>query len=301
MKKALLLLPLIILTFACKRNHAPEIVEVLYPDILVPGYSKVMLTLDMVDPDGDPLTATWTAYDGEFLTDPDDTFVMWKAPISVVDTTFEFNVEVSDGKRVANQTFYVGVAGGRYKDYRDDHVYKFVKIGQQVWMAENLRVIEAVHEPTDWSDTEPRYYSYGYNGTNLTAARSNHYFLQHGALYNWKAATISCHEGWHLPTDAEWTQLTNYLGANEAYKMKSDFGWDNGGNGDNSSGFNALAAGMRWDNNQFLGAGEATAFWTAKDNQGITVWRMLVDNSNSITGDNNLYWGYGFSVRCIKD
>ena len=108
-----------------------------------------------------------------------------------------------------------------FTDVRDGKVYKTVKIGNQTWMAENLNYVTANSWEFDNSSTNGDVY---------------------GRLYTWEAALTACPSGWHLPSDAEWTILTDDLGgesvANE--KMKSTSRWDYNGNGTNSSGFNAL-------------------------------------------------------------
>lgn len=118
-------------------------------------------------------------------------------------------------------------------DERDGEVYKIIGIGNQIWMAENLRynAIESI-----------------YNEDNPSS--------KYGRLYDGPTSDTICPQGWHLPSDAEWTELELCLGMDSVYadrtywrsehgtKLKSTPGWLNDGNGTNSSGFNALPAGL---------------------------------------------------------
>lgn len=132
-------------------------------------------------------------------------------------------------------------------------------------MAENLAYLPSVVGPATDSETEPYYYVYGYDGTDVEEAKATENYQTYGVLYNWSAALTACPEGWHLPSDAEWTQLENYLannghnydgtkggvGAKIAKSLASETGWNSssveGAIGNtgfpeyrNKSGFSAL-------------------------------------------------------------
>lgn len=201
---------------------------------------------------------------------------------------------------------------GTFTDARDQHVYKWVKIGTQTWMAENLAFLPAVSPSSDESDTAPFYYVYDYEGSSIIEAKSTGNYRLVGGLYNWEAAITACPLGWHLPTDAEWSILEDYLGRHPGKKMKSKTGWLENGNGDNSSGFNALPGGwrtyvgFRYQNND-------TYFWLSTKEPGHVDIILLMNagltarSRNLICeGDEVLHWniskrGLGFSVRCLKD
>lgn len=210
-----------------------------------------------------------------------------------------------------------------FLDIRDDQYYSAIPIGNQIWMAENLRYLPKVSSPSSGSTREPFYYVYGYHGTNVDQAKDKPNYLKYGVLYNWEAAKRSCPEGWHLPTDGEWTELEDYLGiirvngfdrGRVAQKLKSTTGWENGnqenGNGDNRSGFNALPTGQRFYqfDGFFSNVGHDTFFWSSDispdgiGEAGISieaVIRMLTTQPRISSR------GYNFShagpVRCIKD
>ena len=119
--------------------------------------------------------------------------------------------------------------------------YATIQIGQQCWFAENCRYLPTVSPSNEESFTAPYYYVYNYQGTDVEEAKATEKYETHGALYNWPAVMTEgiCPSGWHMPTDTDWTQLTDYLGEDAGYQMKSTSGWWNGygANGSNSSGF----------------------------------------------------------------
>jgi hypothetical protein len=129
------------------------------------------------------------------------------------------------GSRNINFTMLPAVETGTFTDSRDEQSYTWVRIGDQVWMAENLRYLPAVMGPGMGSETEPHYYVYGYDGTDVSAAKETDNFRHYGVLYNWPAAMAGssssnsnpsgvqgvCPPGWHMPSDNEWTQLVDYV------------------------------------------------------------------------------------------
>ena len=198
--------------------------------------------------------------------------------------------------------------GGTFTDSRDGNTYATVSIGNQCWMAENLRYdVPGV---------------FGASDTVNSASPSTSY----GRFYDWatvmNGATTSssipsgvqgiCPSGWHLPSDAEWNELemalgmpaadtaiTGWRGTDHGTKMKSTTGWSNNGNGSNASGFNAYPAGYFYYNFHPLGFG--TYFWSSTKGSAGYVWdRYLKDNNATVNRDlnNNLK---GYSCRCVKN
>ena len=99
-----------------------------------------------------------------------------------------------------------------FTDVRDGMVYKTVKIGDQIWMAENLKYLPDVFPRQIVSETEPLYYVYDFDGTSVEEAKQSDLYFIYGALYNWEAAQLASPAGWHLPSEDEWTILINHLG-----------------------------------------------------------------------------------------
>ena len=204
---------------------------------------------------------------------------------------------------------------GSFEDSRDTHGYKWVGIGEQVWMAENLAYLPAVGPVINFSETKPFYYIYGYDGSLVNEAKAASNYTRYGVLYNWQAAISACPDGWHLPGDDEWKLLEAYLGmsqqdlGNEGFrasgsvgkKLKSTSVWENNGTGDNSSGFTALPGGYRSFNGSFEGLGQGAGFWSASENSSSTAWyRGLVFYAGTLHRY-SYSKGDGFSVRCVRN
>ncbi|MBQ3833035.1 MAG: hypothetical protein II815_07655, partial [Bacteroidales bacterium] len=111
-------------------------------------------------------------------------------------------------------------------DERDGNSYCSITIGEQEWLSENMRYLPSVNCVYEYSGSEEMYYVYGYNGNNVDDARNNPNYSEYGVLYNWKAALTACPTGWHLPSDAEWSQLEVYL-QNNGYNFDGYIDNDN--------------------------------------------------------------------------
>jgi uncharacterized protein (TIGR02145 family) len=200
---------------------------------------------------------------------------------------------------------------------KDGKSYKVVQIGSQWWMTENLAYLPAVSPPSEGSTTSPYYYVYDYKGTNVTTAKATINYITYGVLYNWSAALAACPPGWHLPSDSEWKQLEMALGmtqaeANSVYtrgtdqgaQMKATSGWNNNGNGNNTSGFSGLPGGWRLYDGNFKNIGYA-GFWrsSSMDSEYLTdtyMSRSLSYITSKVNRGNNPR-DMGLSVRCVKD
>lgn len=180
--------------------------------------------------------------------------------------------------------------------------YKTVKIGDQVWLAENLDYsFDGLVVGQGASSSEPR--ANYYNNDESTYGWSG---LKYGLLYNWIAVKyLDDHKselmpGWHVPASSEWTQLVTAVGgtAVAGTKLKSTTGWASG-NGDGSYGFEAFPAGSQ-DSDLFRYIGRFTSFWTANENSSSTA-----QNHNFNTGASTYIYNndksYGCSVRLVKD
>ena len=235
----------------------------------------------------------------------------------------------------------------------EGNVYATVQIGNQCWMRDNLRtttspstgtyLIPAAGTGNTYTGKQARWY----NNDSATYALMNY-----GLLYNWNAAvdtfntaygetsvnnssdnavsvTFSghrrgiCPAGWHLPSDAEWTQLENYVGSQSEYTcsgnssyiakaLASTEGWNtytyncvvgNDPSSNNATGFSAVPAGFCYDSS-FFNAGDNAFFWSATQDasypdgayfRGLTYDIAYVDRSNSGSKDD------GYSVRCLRD
>jgi len=209
----------------------------------------------------------------------------------------------------------------------DGNVYYTVTIGTQTWMFENLKTTkyrngEAIGTTTpatkDISGESAPKYQWAYNGDEGNASK-------YGRLYTWYAVNDSRNiapAGWHVPTDAEWTTLENYLIANGynydstttgnkiAKSLAATTDWNsNSGTGtigndltkNNSSGFTALPGGYRVGSGAFDLVGSRGCWWSS------TEWTTTMGWSrNLLYYGGNLYRytstkSDGFSVRCVRD
>ena len=189
-------------------------------------------------------------------------------------------------------------------DSRDGKVYNIIIIGDQVWMAENLAYLPSVSPVTTGSTTGSHYYVYGYDGGSVTDAKSTVNYSIYGVLYNWSAALTACPEGWHLPSDAEWTILTDYLGGTgiASDKMKTLSLWNSNSGATNESGFSALPAGVRY-NVVFFDLGNLTHFWSSTEYnlEYNKAWVQQLLHYSSEVFVHAMPTQIGCSVRCIRD
>ncbi|MGM0666444.1 MAG: FISUMP domain-containing protein [Bacteroidota bacterium] len=212
----------------------------------------------------------------------------------------------------------------------DENVYDVVKIGDQLWMAENLKVtkypdgsaIPHITGDYEWNNLyyTDYYDAYCYVHNNAAGTEADTY----GALYTWSAAmggsgdnTSSfnpsgiqgvCPDGWHLPSDAEWSELNQYLRDNgfydsESTALKSTEGWVNDGNGTDNFGFTALPAGARFEDGSFSSQGYSAYFWTTADkhDEVSRSWTYGLSYDMDILGKGGVEKTTGLSVRCVKN
>jgi uncharacterized protein (TIGR02145 family) len=199
-----------------------------------------------------------------------------------------------------------GGSGGSFTDPRDGNVYKTVSIGNQVWMAENLRYLPGVVGPGEGSLTTVYYYVYDYVGSNVNQAKAASNYTTYGVLYNWPAACTSCPSGWHLPTDAEWTVLTSYLGGNEVaggkLKETGTVHWNTPNIGaSNETEFTALPGGYRNYSGMFEMMGGYGSWWSTDEYQTDYAWLRSIGYDFGTVYRNNDDKSVGVSVRCVKD
>ena len=200
----------------------------------------------------------------------------------------------------------------------DGNVYKTVKIGNQWWMAENLKA-------TRFNDGSSLDF-YDLNDANeLWAGALNPSYTVindsiFGYLYNFNAVESAKNiapEGWHVPTDEDWKILEREIGmsvnesnslgwrgANEAEKLVSKFsvGWPNGIAlfGNDEFGFNAKPAGVRLFNGQTNVQNNVAFWWTASAIGSEGCYRYI-DASQTRIFRQHTYKGYGMSIRCVKN
>lgn len=196
---------------------------------------------------------------------------------------------------------------------QEGNIYRTVKIGEQTWMAENLKATHyqdgsAIPNVTDL-DAWIIFTDGAYCFTDNDTLNKNVY----GTLYNYYAVADQrkiCPAGWHVPSDAEWTVLENFLGGSTVAGMKmkevglTHWASPNSGAG-NQSGFTALPAGSRYPSidDDFLGKGYWGVWWSSSEHYSISecAWYRSLSTFN-INLERNFYWKFvGYSIRCIMD
>jgi len=224
----------------------------------------------------------------------------------------QYNVNTEVDSVISYKPTIEETTSGTFIDSRDGNEYNWVQIGDQVWMAENLKYLPSVVGPGTESETTPHYYVYGYDGTNVADAKATDTYATYGVLYNWTAALTACPTGWHLPTDAEWTTLITFLGGdNVAGGKLRETGtthWHIPNTGaTNETGFTALPGGYRSTNGSFnsigsfYGIGYCGYWWSATENYATNAWLRNMDYDNSIVTRGYSIKAPGRSVRCVRD
>ena len=225
---------------------------------------------------------------------------------------------------------------GVFTDLRNDQKYKWVKIGDQIWMAENLRYIpsDLTISPSDQPDveraianddydksfSEPYYYIYGIDGIGGSVSEiiaSYSIVKEYGVLYSHAAAMNGesesennpsgvqgvCPDGWHIPSDSEWDELAEELGTT---KIEGTDNWEEVGDllkpGGNEPDFNAQYGGMRdRDEGDFYGLDYRGYWWSTSRYLNDCSYCRYIYKNNSTLYRTHLFKHYGLSVRCIKD
>ena len=199
------------------------------------------------------------------------------------------------------------VCGNPMTDTRDGKTYNTVLIGTQCWFAQNLNIgtrINGSGEQTNNSIIEKYCYNDDENNCNT-----------YGGLYQWDEAMQYsttegvqgiCLTGWHLPTDAEWTIMTTFLGGLEIAggKMKETgtehwFAPNTGAT--NETGFTALPGGGRSSNGNISGISGGATFWSSTEHGTTGAWTRKLFYLNETVDRIDYYKWSGFSGRCLKD
>ena len=276
------------------------------------------LSWTCTDPDGDPLTydvffgieatpAQVATGQSETTFDPGtleyDTQYFWQ----IVAHDNHGNTTEGAVWSFTTQEESVGFnCGDTFTDIRDGQSYETLLIGEQCWMTENLAYLPEVSPSSDGNNTDPYYYVYDYQGSDVTEAKVTTNYQTYGVLYNWPSSLDACPANWHLPADAEWTVLITYLGGTSVAggKMKETgtTHWNSPNTGaTNSSGFTGLPGGYRTTDGTFTYIGSYGEFWSSSEYSTTNAWALNLyygfDDAYRFDGPK----GYGFSVRCLRD
>ena len=195
----------------------------------------------------------------------------------------------------------------------ESNSYKTVYIGTQQWMAENLKVtkyndgtiIPNITDDTQWHNNTTGAWAHYENDAANNA--------KYGKLYNWYAVSPTtngnknvCPTGWHVPTDAEWTVLTEYLGGESVAggKMKEvgTTNWNSPNtSATNTSLFTGLPGGFRINFGYYILIGSFGFWWSSTEYGTGGAWNRYLDNGNGLADSYSYSKEYGLSVRCLRD
>lgn len=258
-------------------------------------------------PDQQQLTVSFTG----------DTLFLQNGGFVIIPGISSANIPISSHSCGATNVHNPAKTYGSLTD-QDGNVYKTIVIGNQEWMAENLKTsvyrngnpIDNVIDISQWDNLSTGAWCYYENNSQNECP--------YGKLYNWFAVSDPrnlCPIGWHVPTDGEWTALINYLDPNanggfnipnlSGGKMKStgsQFWMDPNQNATNESGFSGIQGGRLISG----GSGAFSNFnvgfwWTSTEGNAFNAWnRYIYYNSGSVQLGNYMK-GDGFSVRCLRD
>jgi uncharacterized protein (TIGR02145 family) len=205
----------------------------------------------------------------------------------------------------------------------DGNVYHGITIGTQIWMIENLQTTHSrngdpvtnITDNNQWFNlSTPAYCDYENNSGNSAI---------YGRIYNYFAVADSRNlapDGWHVPSDAEWTILTDYLinngygyegsGLDIGKSMASKSGWNsftlagttgNDQSSNNASGFSALPGGGRFTSGGFFDVGTSVYWWSSTEASATSSWMRGINYDGSACGRGYKENVRGLSVRCISD
>jgi uncharacterized protein (TIGR02145 family) len=293
-----------------------------------------------------PVSANYFEGDTEAVRPGEEKQIVWNGQGSFPNT-FSTKAVL---KIIAMEAIGVGIpcpGMPSFTDPRDGNVYNTVQIGNQCWLKENLKYLPEVSPPSATSSTESHYHVYGYEGTDVSEALTTDNYKNYGVLYNWHAAMNGansssenpsgvrgvCPVGWHLPSDDEWTELTDYVasqgypdewgnpdGASKALKSCRQDGSPLGGEcatsehprwnsndtdyGADHFGFSALPGGVRTItiDDFFIYIGGVGFWYSSTENSSTDAWHRRIFETES--GAVYRYLAYkesGLSVRCVRD
>ena len=221
-----------------------------------------------------------------------------------------------DGTYLQNAplTFTASAELNRYSsfiDSRDGHEYKAVQIGTQVWMAENLAYEGAgqqIISDSAWIN------NHNYDGWCYYDNDKATFGSTYGVLYQWEVAKDVCPTGWHLPSNAEWAELVNYLltiGDKNGKSLAATSGWTtssivgtvgNDQSSNNSTGFSAFPGGLRNGyGGDFNNVGNYVEWWVSTEYSAADAYSRILSHDDTDLAPTSGNKGNGVSVRCLRD
>jgi uncharacterized protein (TIGR02145 family) len=210
-------------------------------------------------------------------------------------------VLVSSGSSTLTYTLVLnGKHSGTFTDARDGQTYNAVKIGSQWWMAQNLNYsVDRSWCYENSTDSCAKYgRSYDWSAAMGVSAAYDSTLLNASLPYKGV-----CPSGWHVPSDDEWTKLTDTIlsPSTAGTVLKSTSGWSSSGNGTDSYGFRVLPAGSPDGDGSFDGVGSYALFCSATEFDGGATWTRYFGRGYASVNRNSGDKSYGLSVRCLEN
>lgn len=291
---------------ATSRSTITDITTELIAYFTVDGIMKVNSPIAFTNLSTNATSYLWNFGDNTTSTDANPTHTF------TANGTYTITLTASNGTEQSVTTKQITVTSvpityGTMTDI-DGNVYKTVTIGTQTWMAENLKVtryndgtaIPNVTDNTAWAGLSTGAYCWYNNDISNKAT--------YGALYNWYAVNTGklAPAGWHVPTDAEWTTLTNYLGggsvAGGKLKETGTTHWASPNEGaTNETGFSALPVGNVNEAGTMCISGYNGFWWSATESGASDAWSRSMGYTYSYVDRYDFNKRDGFSVRCVRD
>lgn len=325
-----------------KENESP-LIEIISPvdETKIMQGDELLIEASASDPDGS-VDEVWFYIDyvfAEAVSEPPYEYLWTGSDTVIGDITIRATVYDDDGKGAASEvTVVVDAIGGFNPDLSygsmadyDGNTYKTIEIGEQTWMAENLKVthyadgtlIPLVSDDTEWAALGEAGQAYCWYDN------MSEYGDTTGALYTWSGAMNGslesseavqgvCPDGWHLPGDEEWKVLEMQLGMSQEtadgyewrgssegamLKERGFSHWNNPNEGaDNTSGYTALPGGFRSNSGTYYGIGEYATFWSANEKPAsANSWYRVLHSEKEAVYRHYVTRNQGLSVRCLKD
>ena len=210
--------------------------EIISPYVIKLHWKSPTASIDGFKIDKKESTGNWQL---DVAANLGNTTTFWIDYICKPGTEYNYRIRAIAGDNLSDYKSIIkktpeGNPTGTFIDNRDGKIYKWVKIGDQTWMAENFAYMPYICSP----ETECGIWVQGYSGNNVDEAKKTTDYLKYGCLYDWYTANTLAPDGWHLPNDEEWSKLINFLGGSLIAGDKLRI---NGiGDATNESGFSVL-------------------------------------------------------------
>jgi uncharacterized protein (TIGR02145 family) len=203
-------------------------------------------------------------------------------------------------------------SSGTFTDSRDGRTYKWEKIGTQVWMAQNLDYMPSSGNSWCYNGSTANCTTYGrlYDWATAMGISTKYDSTTYTSI--WSGSNVNhqgiCPSGWHVPSDAEWTKLTDttLISSTAGTKLKANSSLWSTNTGTNDFGFTILPAGYveggsSYVSGSFFDIGSYAFFWSTSEDVASSAWIREFDRSYAGVHRYSDSKSRGFSLRCLKD